>query len=169
MHEKTNNLGSYQVRHRPAQKMVRGLKFWVYKEEELYYPCSENKGADQLCSYCEADQRLRFRLCRLLFFPCGCSFSFNVLSLITCITPSKHTKLILDAQLVSDFKRKHLFFVPRLFEEKRRDIVFGFPSFRPPIGVCTLCAQLLLQFYSDSFETLQMSSSCFEDVHVVWI
>ena len=31
------------------------------------------------------------------------------------------------------------------------------PSFRPPIGVCTLCAQLLLQFYSDSFETLQMS------------
>ena len=73
------------------------------------------------------------------------------------------------------------FIVPRLFEEKRRDIVFGFPSFRPsfrpsvlpsfrpPIGVCTLCAQLLLQFYSDSFETLQMSSSCFEDVHVVWI
>ena len=65
------------------------------------------------------------------------------------------------------------FFVPRLFEEKRRDIVFGFPSFRPsfrpPIGVCTLCVQLLLQFYSDSFETLQMSSSCFEDVHVVWI
>ena len=73
------------------------------------------------------------------------------------------------------------FFVPRHFEEKPRDIVFGFlsfrpsfrptvrPSFRPPIGVCTLCAQLLLQFYSDSFETLQMSSSCFEDVHVVWI
>ena len=70
-----------------------------------------------------------------------------------------------------------VFIVPRLFEEKRRDIVFGFPSvrpsfrpsFRPPIGVCTLCAQLLLQFYSDCFETLQMSSSCFEDVHVVWI
>ena len=53
------------------------------------------------------------------------------------------------------------FIVPRLFEEKRRDMVFGFPSFRPsfrpPIGVCTLCKQLLLQFYSDSFETLQMS------------
>ena len=55
--------------------------------------------------------------------------------------------------------------VPRLFEEKRRDIVFGFPSFRPsvcpsvfpsPYRVCTLCAQLLLQFYSDSFETLQI-------------
>ena len=64
------------------------------------------------------------------------------------------------------------FFVPRLFEEKRRDIVFGIPSFRPsvlpsfrpsvlpsfrpPNIVGTLCAQLLLQFYADSFETLQM-------------
>ena len=62
--------------------------------------------------------------------------------------------------------------VPRLFEEKRRDIVFGIPSFRPsvlpsfrpsvlpsfrpPNIVGTLCAQLLLQLYTDSFETLQM-------------
>ena len=38
-----------------AQKMARGWKFWIYKVEELYYPCSENKGADQLRSYCEAD------------------------------------------------------------------------------------------------------------------
>ena len=45
----------------------------------MYYPCSENRGADQLrsyCeadlrSYCEADLRLCFRLCRLLVFPCG--------------------------------------------------------------------------------------------------
>ena len=28
--------------------------------EELYYPSSENKGADQLRSYCEADLRLVF-------------------------------------------------------------------------------------------------------------
>ena len=57
-----------------------------------------------------------------------------------------------------------LIFVPRLFKEKRRDIVFGIPSFRPsvlpsfrpPNIVGTLCAQLLLQFYADSFETLQM-------------
>ena len=28
--------------------------------------CSENKGADQLRIYCEADLRLCFRLCRLL-------------------------------------------------------------------------------------------------------
>ena len=30
--------------------------------EELYYPRSENKGADQLRSCCEADVRLCFRL-----------------------------------------------------------------------------------------------------------
>ena len=29
-----------------AQKVARGLKFWIYKVEELYYPCSENKGAE---------------------------------------------------------------------------------------------------------------------------
>ena len=34
-----------------AQKMARGWKFGMYKVEELYYPCSENKGADQLRSY----------------------------------------------------------------------------------------------------------------------
>ena len=31
-----------------AQKMARGWKFWIKKVEELYYPCSENKGADQI-------------------------------------------------------------------------------------------------------------------------
>ena len=30
----------------------------------MYYPCSENKGADQLRGYCEADLRLYFRLCK---------------------------------------------------------------------------------------------------------
>ena len=43
------------------------------------------------------------------------------------------------------------------------------PSFCPPRILCTLCAQLLLQFYADSFETLQMFSSRSEDMHVVWI
>ena len=35
--------------------------FWVLVEEELYYPSSESKSADQLRSYCEADLRLCFR------------------------------------------------------------------------------------------------------------
>ena len=42
--------------------MVRGLKFRIQKEEGLYYPCSENKGADQLRGYREADLRLCFRI-----------------------------------------------------------------------------------------------------------
>ena len=59
-----------------AQKRARSSKFRIQVEEELYYPSSENKGADQLRSYCEADLRLCFRLCRLLVFPCGGSAIF---------------------------------------------------------------------------------------------
>ena len=33
----------------------------------MYYPCSKNKGADQLGSYSEADQRLCFRICNFFF------------------------------------------------------------------------------------------------------
>ena len=62
---------SDQVRHNRAvqlQKMARGLKFGIKIEEGLYYLCSENKGADQLCSYREADLRLCFRICKKPFF-----------------------------------------------------------------------------------------------------
>ena len=41
-------------------KKNRSLKLWIKIEEELYYLCSESKGADQLCSYCTDDQRLGF-------------------------------------------------------------------------------------------------------------
>ena len=34
--------------------MAGGLKFRIYVEEGLYYLCSENKGADQLRGYREA-------------------------------------------------------------------------------------------------------------------
>ena len=46
-------------------------------EEELYYPSSENKDADQLRGYREADLRLCFRLCRLLVFPLGGSYHLS--------------------------------------------------------------------------------------------
>ena len=46
------------------QKMARGLKFHIEEVEGLYYLCSENKGADQLCGYREADLRLCFRICK---------------------------------------------------------------------------------------------------------
>ena len=68
-------------------------------------------------------------------------------------------------------------FVPCLFEEKRRDLVFASPSFRldvrpsfrPHIEVDTLWAQLLLQFYTDSFETSLVLWSWSEDMQVVKI
>ena len=54
-----------------SQKKAIHLKFPIQVEEKLYYPSSENKGADQLRGNREADLRLCFRLCRLLVFPCG--------------------------------------------------------------------------------------------------
>ena len=56
---------SYQVqsdtnRAVQPQKMSRGLIFQYKEVEELYYQCSENKGADQFGSYREADLRLCF-------------------------------------------------------------------------------------------------------------
>ena len=59
------------------QKRARSLKFRIYVEEELYYPSSENKGADQLRSYCEVDLPICFRQGRLLVFPCGGSNSYH--------------------------------------------------------------------------------------------
>ena len=50
------------------QKMARGLKFRIKVVEGLYYPYSENKGADQLRSYCAADLRLCFRICKKSVF-----------------------------------------------------------------------------------------------------
>ena len=61
-----------------AQKRDRSLKFWNLVEEELYYPSIENKGADQLRGYREADLCLCFCLCRLLVFPRGGSY-FEIL------------------------------------------------------------------------------------------
>ena len=51
-----------------SQKMARGLKFRFKKVEGLHYLCSENKGADQLRGYREADLRLCFRKCKMLDF-----------------------------------------------------------------------------------------------------
>ena len=50
--------------NRPVQlqKLARSLKIRIEEEEGLYYPSIENKGANQLHSYCEADLRLCFRI-----------------------------------------------------------------------------------------------------------
>ena len=43
----------------------------------MHYPCSENKDADQLRGYREADLRLCFRPCKLLVFSRTGSFVIN--------------------------------------------------------------------------------------------
>ena len=57
-----------------AQNQARSLQFRIQEGEELYYPNSENKGANQFRSYCEADLRLCFRQGRLLVFSRGGSY-----------------------------------------------------------------------------------------------
>ena len=45
------------------QKQGRGLELWISVEEELYYPSSENRGADQLssnCAFCLAYEIVSF-------------------------------------------------------------------------------------------------------------
>ena len=69
-----------------SQKTARSLKFWIKIVGELCYPCSENKGADQLRGYCEADLRLCFRICRLLVFPCGGSNTIDDLMVIPLLS-----------------------------------------------------------------------------------
>ena len=54
--------------------MARGLKVWIYEVEGLYYPCSENKGADQLCGNRTTDLRLCFRICKNPVFSCRGSY-----------------------------------------------------------------------------------------------
>ena len=50
-----------------TQKQARSLKIRIEEDEGLYYPSSENKGAGQLCSYCEVDLRLCFRISKFRF------------------------------------------------------------------------------------------------------
>ena len=60
----------------------------------MYYPCSENKGADQLRGYREADLRLCFRICKNrfsyneshMFVSYFYFFEFNVLTVTTPIS-----------------------------------------------------------------------------------
>ena len=57
------------------------MKFRIYEVEGLKYPCSENKGADQLCGYREADLRLYFRICT--------KAGFLMTRLISCFKKSR--------------------------------------------------------------------------------
>ena len=58
------------------QQMARGLKFQIWIVEGLYCLCSENKGADQLRGYREADLCLCFRICKFFFSRDAAQFYF---------------------------------------------------------------------------------------------
>ena len=69
-----------------SQKQTRSLKFRIQEEENLYYPCSEIKGADQLRSFFEADLRLCFRIGKNpVFSLCGSKFLKYILLLYSPI------------------------------------------------------------------------------------
>ena len=72
--------------------MVRGWKFWIWKVNELYCPCSENKGADQLRSYREADLLLCFSPMQIIVFPmrrlsCHITFQDQELKVVLQLVP----------------------------------------------------------------------------------
>ena len=73
----------------------------------MYYPSSENKGADQLCSYCTADLRLCFRLCRLLVFPCGGSYTFTYIEAFQILL-GRHKILLIRHTYSTTAKRTKL-------------------------------------------------------------
>ena len=51
-----------------SQKMAICLKFWIKEVEGLFYLFSKNKGANQVCSYHEADLHLFFAYAKSRFY-----------------------------------------------------------------------------------------------------
>ena len=71
-----------QVRHKPGRTATEDgyrLEISDLGSRGLYYPCSENKGADQLRGYGEANPRLCFRICKKPVFSLRSSFISKVI------------------------------------------------------------------------------------------
>ena len=85
--------------------MARGLEFQTWVEEGLYYPYSENKGADQLRGNREADLRLCFLTCKKPVFSLQDSYEH-----------SHQSKLLHGIYTVPAPGQKYLFLV---FKEKK--------------------------------------------------
>ena len=71
-----------------AQKMARSLKFWIYVEEELYYPRSENKGADQVTAKL---------ICVFVFAYADCWFSHGAAQMLTRTFRVKSNKQLINS------------------------------------------------------------------------
>ena len=86
-----------------SQKKVRILKLWVEVEEEFLR--SENKGADQLCSYCTADLRLCFCIGKIPVF----SWRGSFLWVMKCLSDPLSHGLVVSGSL---WKSKVMDFIP---------------------------------------------------------
>ena len=82
--------------------MARDLKFRIKIEEGSHYPCSENKGADQLSGYREADLSLCFRICKKPVFSRRGSYEFYQIVIVSC------KKVIADPYLRVPLKWMHV-------------------------------------------------------------
>ena len=84
-------------------KLARGLKLCIQEVEGLFYLCSENKGADQLRGYREADLRLCFRIGeKPVFSPCGSNplifvfISLVALDVLGTFGPAQEIRCVFD-------------------------------------------------------------------------
>ena len=89
-------------------------------------------------------------------FQCCCLTDQGSPSVIQHIVSVESSSLLLHSYCPPPFRRKaegHSFRLSVLPSVLPSVVPSFRPSFRPPKVLCTLCAQLLLQFYADSFET----------------
>ena len=90
------------------QKMARGLKFRIKEVEVWYYLCSENKGADQLCGYREANSfAVPVNLiCVFVFAYAKIRFSYDAAHFIVALpVPSIILKRLLPKSLLYAAKK----------------------------------------------------------------
>ena len=75
--------------------MARGLKFWIYIEEELHYPCVENKGVISFAVTAKL-------ICVFVFTYAKCQFSHDAaqMILVSSVVPivASYRKLVAVAR-----------------------------------------------------------------------
>ena len=86
----------------------------------MYYPCSENKGADQLRGYREADLRLCFRICKMCHDAAQIKRpifegSDTTRAVQPHICPTKKKRTSKNSLLSSPFNAKMLIVIEQLF------------------------------------------------------
>ena len=105
---------------------------WVV--EGLYYPYSENKGADQLRGYCEADLRLCFRICKKPVFSRRGSYLHTLISALVIDCPGSRIPLISISKLLKAVSCRSIV----LFEPREKTCLRGF---RPGLTQTKLYSQ----------------------------